>query len=1037
MPDSISCRAAYLASACSFALTVAAGMPVAVAQTVINNQTVTVPPGTIPAGTNLTVGSTGTGVLNIVAGGVVTTGDTTIGSLAGSDGTISVSGAGASFSHINTMRIGDLGTGRFLISNGATVSSEGVHLGDGGGSGTATVSGVGSSWNFNNSLYIGYDNNSTATVNVLNGATLNLGSQNLYISYDNAAGTLNVSGGSTVISGDVSFGYYSETGQGKANISGAGTTWTVNGDMTIGDEGGSGELNIRDGAVVSVSDRLRMGGYDDYITRGDLLITGPGSRLTVGGDAEIGYERPAIVIISNGGLFQVLGSTSISEDSTAPSSVTVTGQGSRFESENNTVYIGNYGEGSLNVLNGATASLNSTYVGYNPDAVGNITVDNGTLSVTSGNTLAIGYDGTGTATLANGGKITTTEQVYIAQLNGSFGTLNIGAGALDPAAAPGTLEAPSLRFGNGNGLINFNLLGSTTFTPELIGHGNINVIAGTTTFVTDSGSYTGAVDVTGGKAVFNALLPGDVTVSGTGVVGGTGTINSLDVQSGGTVAPGNSPGTITVLGTTTFATGSNYNVEIAGSVSDLILTHDAVLNGGTVHASGAPSLLRYTILTSTNAWSGLGFAGVDTTSAFIHYSLDYDPNNVYLVVDGVDSIVPAARTPNQIAVAGALDQFSHSNPLFAAVAGSSLANIEQVLDALSGEIHASVGGALADDNRYVREAITGRLVQAYHGGARGDGSQSIVMSSAAQQDVVEINGSTRMSLGAGSDDAREAAPSSGRRLAFWSHAIGAWGKYDTNNNAATTDRDLGGIISGVDTTIGGGWRAGFTVGYVNSQLGVDDRLSNAKVDSYVVGAYAGGDLGYGFALRSGGTWSWNDIKTDRLVSFPGFSEFERANYNGNTGQIFAELAYPILSRGVLLEPFAGLAYVHVGTDGFTESGPLAGLASGGMDMDVGYGTLGARVGTTWTLGSTTVLPHASIAWQYAFGDTSPSIALQFASTGIGMNIQGVPLADSSALLEIGADFVIGRDATLGLSYVGQYSTDFNDNGVRGRLNWKF
>ena len=129
--------------------------------------------------------------------------------------------------------------------------------------------------------------------------------------------------------------------------------------------------------------------------------------------------------------------------------------------------------------------------------------------------------------------------------------------------------------------------------------------------------------------------------------------------------------------------------------------------------------------------------------------------------------------------------------------------------------------------------------------------------------------------------------------------------------------------------------------------------------------------------------------------------------------------------------------MHVGTDGFTESGPVAGLTSGGNDMNLGYGTLGARAGTTMVWGGTTVIPHASLAWQYAFGDTTPQQALAFASTGIGMGIGGVPLAQNSALLDIGADVLVGADATLGLSYIGQYAGDVQDNGLRGRFNWRF
>jgi uncharacterized protein with beta-barrel porin domain len=48
-----------------------------------------------------------------------------------------------------------------------------------------------------------------------------------------------------------------------------------------------------------------------------------------------------------------------------------------------------------------------------------------------------------------------------------------------------------------------------------------------------------------------------------------------------------------------------------------------------------------------------------------------------------------AQTPNQHAVAGALDQFPTNNSLFLAATALTGATTRQALDSLSGEIHAS------------------------------------------------------------------------------------------------------------------------------------------------------------------------------------------------------------------------------------------------------------------------------------------------------------------------------------------------------------
>lgn len=707
-------------------------------------------------------------------------------------------------------------------------------------------------------------------------------------------------------------------------------------------------------------------------------------------------------------------------------------------------YIGNGATLNAIIENGAHLNVTDANLQINYDSV--LEARNG-AQVTAAQGIVIGGSTNGTMILSTGSTATATNGIVRIAQTGGHGTLVFGAQEGDAPVAAGTLNAAQVTFGNTfsvpavSGEIVFNHTGAMTFGSALsvlsgTGH-ELKVLAGTTTFTGNSSAFTGDMTVSGGKAVVNSnYSQTDVTVSGTGVVGGNGTVGSLDVQSGGTAAPGNSPGTLNVAGNLSFASGSKYAVEVAGAVSDLIVAGGtATLAGGTVQVSGSPSLMRYAIITSTGARTGV-FDGVETTSAFIEYSLDYDPNNVYLVIDGYNSLTIAARTPNQYAVANALDKFPTDNPLYSTIISGGIAGAQQAFNALSGEIHGSVGSAMADDSRYVREAITGRLIQAYYGGVSAGGGTPIVMAAAAPTDVVEMDTSSRMSLGAGYGASR-GAPTAGHDLAWWSRAFGAWGQYDSNGNAATTDRNLGGFVTGVDGNVGSGWRAGLATGYLNTSLSAGGgRYSSADINSYVLGAYAGGGIGE-FALRSGGTWTWNKIDTDRSVVFPGFFEGESASYNGDVGQLFAELAYPIFTHGGVIEPFAGLAYVHVGTDSFTESGPIAGLTSGGLNMNLGYGTLGARAGTTVVWGGTTVIPHVSAAWQYAFGDTTPEIAMAFASTGIGMGIGGIPLAQNSALLDIGADAVIAQDMTLGISYMGQYSGDFTDNGLRGRFNWKF
>ncbi len=96
-----------------------------------------------------------------------------------------------------------------------------------------------------------------------------------------------------------------------------------------------------------------------------------------------------------------------------------------------------------------------------------------------------------------------------------------------------------------------------------------------------------------------------------------------------------------------------------------------------------------------------------------------------------------------------------------------------------------------------------------------------------------------------------------------------------------------------------------------------------------------------------------------------------------------------------VEPFAGLAGVRIDTGSFKEHGKLAALRSGGFDEEVSCSTLGLRTAATMQLDGAVITPHVSVAWQHAFDDVTPEAALAFASTGIGFDVTGVPLAQTA------------------------------------------
>jgi outer membrane autotransporter protein len=731
------------------------------------------------------------------------------------------------------------------------------------------------------------------------------------------------------------------------------------------------------------------------------------------------------------------------------------GAGGSADSGAASTFGGNGGDGGVGVqftptANGAAFTNSGTVSGGNGGAAGGAT-----RNATPGNPGAGGAGIVGAGlTVINGGTIMGgmsgdgTTRANAITFTGGSNTLELRRGFAFVGNVVGT-GADTLRLGGtANSKFNVSTIGAAA---QFQGFGAFQK-TGSSTW-TLQGTNAGALPwtVSGGTLVVNGNLANSpFTVNG-GTLGGTGPIGAVTVNNGGVYAPGNSIGTQTVNGNFRLRSGAVYEVEVnAAGKSDKVIVKGTVnLTGSTLRVLAAKGNYKpktnYRIITNdgTDAVKGK-FAKTTINRAFLTPSVNYQGgtgNDVVLTLtrpspSGPISFCDVAKTRNQCNVAMALDRFPTDNPLFLAVLNQTASGARQAFDALSGEIHATLSGVLADDSRYVREAMLGRMMQATY---TSGGNTQLASLGAAGPQVASLNASSidaeAMALGFANRSGK-AAPAYGPGIAFWTRGFGAWGDFDGNRNAATANRDLGGFVSGMDAQVSGSWRAGLATGASFSNIDVNARSSAADVDSYYLGGYTGGMAGP-LALRGGGTWAWQDIDTSRAVIFPGFYERQKASYDADTGQIFGEVAYPTEMGGIALEPFGGIAYVSIDTDRFREHGGKLASLRGSADQDVGYSTVGLRAASTMQWGAMQVVPHVSGAWQHAFDDVTPGAALAFASTGIGFAITGVPLAEDSALIDAGLDFALGPNTTAGVSYSGQFGDGVTDNAVKGRLTWLF
>jgi T5SS/PEP-CTERM-associated repeat protein/autotransporter-associated beta strand protein len=607
----------------------------------------------------LYVGNSGTGSLVIDSGGVVsntTGGFTYLGDNAGSVGSVTVSGSGSTWTNPSDLYIGYSGAGMLDVDSGGVVTNNSGQYGaviafDVDSSGTAAISGTGAKWTDNGILevggsgtgvleitgsglvtnddgFAGYNpgSNGSVTVSGTGSEWKNLG---LLVIGEYGSGTLAVSGHGLVSS---SSGYIGDVGVGAVTVSGSGSDWDVAGDLYVGNYG-SGTLAVTGSGLVTGTI-----GYigDEAGSTGSVTVSGSGSKWTNTGNVYVGASGTGTLLIQGGGV--VSGDNGyIGFGSGSTGSATVSGTGSKWSLLAD-LFVGDSGFGSLYVGQEATLSAAKTTVSslglltlaQDPTVSTPLVINGGTLSLVDGvvdtvtltstttidagstldfevgagadklarsGTAGIGFSGASTVDVYGlAGQITTGTDVLIAAdpfTDLSLGNVYNGGDFLYKLVATSTSE-------------NLVVTATTGLSQEYWkgGHGDVwsAVVGGTASnWTSDAGGTTDPL-VTPGSATdvtFSATSPAN---EGNTLLGDNVTINSLTVSdtnavsvSGSDALGGND--TLTVSGTSG-TTGINVNpgaglvsvganLDLTGSFQTITVNNSAGMEvSGTVGSSG-------------------------------------------------------------------------------------------------------------------------------------------------------------------------------------------------------------------------------------------------------------------------------------------------------------------------------------------------------------------------------------------------------------------------------------------------------------------
>jgi autotransporter-associated beta strand protein len=321
---------------------------------------------------------------------------------------------------------------------------------------------------------------------------------------------------------------------------------------------------------------------------------------------------------------------------------------------------------------------------------GDVTLDGGTLQVGVSNSKALVLNAGSTLQIFADASVTAG--LYTGSITLSSGTsslVKLGAGTLDLTGGPlvfagsGTLSSFEVREGSVTvGVVDGQILGGAQLSVAESGSVAVNVAFGQTIELTQTvstavGSTSGGsfAKVGAGKLILvagatssadlrvnqgilqlgtstqrNVAVAGDIRVEAAGTLTGTAvTQGNLLVE--GTVAPGYSPGTITVAGDLTFASGSTFDAEVLGAQSDRInFGGDLAIDpSAEIRLTGAaPVGSRFTLLSGGTVPVGATFAaGQRFTAATgdaenpVAYLLD----TVAGVGGRIDAIIVRASSP--------------------------------------------------------------------------------------------------------------------------------------------------------------------------------------------------------------------------------------------------------------------------------------------------------------------------------------------------------------------------------------------------------
>ena len=478
--------------------------------------------------------------------------------------------------------VGNTAFGSVSVDGGSDLLSQYCQVGhDAGVQGEVTVTGPGSTWTNADDVYFGFYGD--GTLNITDSGLVEVGQRTYVAWWPGSTGAVNFDNG-TLTTGGLLAAAADLSGTGTINTNGLvsdvdllfdathplvqtstlndpGQNITVNLDvdgtapMGAGYDA-NGSLHIADGMTVQSTEGQL--GYRPG-SSGSATVTGPGSTWDSGA-LSVGRHGNGTLNITAGGAVNSGWYAYVGHFSGSTGAVTVDGSGSTWINSG-TLYVGDGGDGTLDVTAGGTVSCDIGYIARH-DSTGVVTVDGAGSTWTMARDLNVG-GGRATLNITNGGQVTNA----YAYIEGD-------------ATGPSTV----LVAGPGSTWTNSGLLYVGNFGDGSLTITNGGTVTAPVCVIAETGGFTGVVTVDGAGSTL--ICPDRLNVAG----GGQATLNIFNggtVRSGqGMITPVSWPWFTSVGAVTVDGVGSTWacsgDLSVGGGVSGTM----TITNGGLVTVGG-------------------------------------------------------------------------------------------------------------------------------------------------------------------------------------------------------------------------------------------------------------------------------------------------------------------------------------------------------------------------------------------------------------------------------------------------------------------